>query len=133
MPKLIGNFLSRKESASYKVSKGAIMINRSAVTIKAKEPFLNWLKSLPDPAAVTLDEVNQDSNVYLLPECEVDDEQGDILAECYDLIFEEELASWWTVRKDWPPQRNLETFKKWFDIEFHSAVIDIVNAPIEDE
>ena len=109
------------------------MINRSAVTIKAKEPFLNWLKSLSDPPAVTLNEVNQDSNVYLLPEYEVDDEQGDIVAECYDLIFEEELASWWTVRKDWPPQRNLETFKKWFDIEFHSVVIDIVDAPLEDD
>ncbi len=53
--------------------------------------------------------------------------------ECYDLIFEEELASWWTVRKDWPLQRNLETFKKWFDIEFHSVVIDIFDAPLEDD
>jgi hypothetical protein len=109
------------------------MINRSAVTIKAKEPFLNWLKSLSDPPAVTLDEVNQDSNVYLLPEYEVDDEQIDILAQCCDLIFEEELASWWTVRKDWPSQRNLENFQKWFYIEFHSVVIDIVDAPLEDD
>jgi hypothetical protein len=68
------------------------MINRSALTIKAKEPFLNWLNSLPDPTAVTLVELNQDSNVYLLPEYEDDDKQGDILAQFYDLIFEEELT-----------------------------------------
>ena len=126
-------FTRKKESASYNVSKGAIMINRSALIIKAKKPFLDWLRSLPDPADVTLDYVNRDNNVYLLPEYELDDEQGNILAQCYELIFEEELEGWWIVREDWPPQRDLKTFKKWFDIEFHSVVINIVDAPLEDE
>jgi len=33
------------------------MLNRCVVTVKTKQPFLDWLKSLPDPADETLDGV----------------------------------------------------------------------------
>ncbi len=108
------------------------MINRSAVTVRARQPFLDWLKSLPDPADVTLAEVNREPHVYLLPEYGVDDEQEELLAAFHGLIFEERLEGWWTVREDWPPERDRETFKSWFDVEFHSVIHDLVDAPLED-
>jgi hypothetical protein len=43
-------------------------VNRSVIVVRAKEPFLQWLNSLPDPGKFTLDEVNQDSTTFLLPE-----------------------------------------------------------------
>ena len=45
------------------------MLNRSIIIIKAKEPFLSWLSSLPEPENnISLDEINFDNSVYLLPE-----------------------------------------------------------------
>ena len=105
------------------------MINRCAVTVRAKRPFLDWLRSLPHCAEVSLADVNRDPQVYLLPEYGHDDELADLLADYYDLIFEEELRCWWTDEKDWPAERDFETFDKWFEVEFRSGFLDLMDAP----
>ena len=110
------------------------MINRCAVTVRAKQPFMDWLTALPDPVKPTLELVNQDPSVYLLPEVDDLSEQEDLLAEFYDLIFEEELVGWWRVEDDWPQVRTLGLFMEWFDIEFHSMILDLVEEePLVDE
>jgi len=110
------------------------VLNRSIIIIKVKEPFLNWLRSLPEPEnKITIDEINFDNSVYLLPEYEMDDEREEILEDYYDIIFEDQLADWWTDSAIWPKTRNLSTFKKWFTIEFHSLVLDLVDLPLENE
>jgi len=109
------------------------MLNRCVVTVRAREPFLLWLHSLPDPTDITLDQVNQDSTVYLLPDYEDDDEQPRLLAQYYDLVFEDQLAGWWTDQRDWPEKRDLLLFTRWFDVGFHSVVIDLVDEPLWDE
>jgi hypothetical protein len=109
------------------------MINRCAVTIKAKEPFVKWLNSLPDALdiKIDIDRVNQETSVYLLQEYDYDDERESLLEHFYDLIFDEQLSSWWEAEEDWPARRTLSMFKQWFDVEFHSMVIDCVDAPLE--
>jgi len=109
------------------------MLNRSALIVKAKQPFLKWVLTLPDPANVTLKELNWDNTLYLLPEYTFESEEEEILAHYFDLIFEEELSGWWTNEADWPADRGLDTFKKWFDFEFQSMIVDIVDAPLTDE
>jgi len=92
------------------------------------------LSSLPEPENnISLDEINFDNSVYLLPEYEMDDEREEILADYYDIIFEDQLAAWWTDSAIWPKTRDLSTFKEWFDIEFHSLISDLVNLPLEYE
>lgn len=108
------------------------MINRSILIVRAKEPFVHWLKSLPDPFDISLEEINEDSTAYLLPDYSYDNEQDEILARFYEVIFEEQLDGWWTEESDWPPKRDFAMFSKWFDVEFHSLVIDLVDAPLED-
>jgi hypothetical protein len=112
---------------------GAIMINRSALIIRVKQPFLAWVKSLPDHADVALEEVNQDNTVYLLSDSSYYDDLDDILGQFYNLIFEDQLSGWWTDVADWPPNRDLAVFKEWFGVEFHSSVLDLVDAPLEDD
>ncbi len=46
------------------------MLNRCVVVVKAKLAMQKWLQSLPDRINLTLDEINQDSTVYLLPDYE---------------------------------------------------------------
>ena len=110
------------------------MLNRCVLIVKAKSPFLEWLQSLPDPADTTLDRINRDDTAaYLLPDYTYDTEQEEILAHYFDLIFEEQLAEWWPVPTDWPANRDLDNFKKWFSVEFHSMVIDLVDETLKDE
>ena len=109
------------------------MINRCAVTIRAKEPFLGWLLSLPDYDDLTLDQVNEETTTYLLPVYETDSEKTALLEQYFDLLFEEELAGWWMAKDDWPQKRSLEMFRSWFDVEFHSVVVDLEDAPLRDE
>ena len=109
------------------------MLNRSVAIIRGKEPFLKWVKSLPDSADVSIDIINQDNTAYLLPEIAYGFEEESLVERFYDLIFEEQLNGWWTEKNDWPKNRDRETFKKWFDVEFHSVVLDLVDAPLQDE
>jgi len=107
-------------------------IDRGLLTVRAKEPFIDWLHSLPDPDPVkyTLDEVNCDQSAYLLPEYEDDNKKESLLKKYFKQIFEEQLNGWWLDPAAWPSKRDLKTFKKWFDIEFHSVVFDLVDKPI---
>lgn len=105
------------------------MINRSILIVRAKQPFIQWLQSLPDPANVTIEQVNQDNASYLLPAYETDDERKTILRRYFDLIFGEQLAGWWQDETAWPSRRGLKMFMEWFDVEFHSVVLDLVDEP----
>ena len=42
----------------------------------------------------------------------------------YRQIFEIELDSWSTNKDTWPKKRSYALFRKWFEIEFHSEVLD---------
>ena len=48
-------------------------LNRSVLIIKAKEPFRQWINSFPDPDGITLEELNEDTTSYLIPEYDDDD------------------------------------------------------------
>ena len=109
------------------------MLNRCAVTIRAKEPLLAWLLSLPDYADLTLDQVNEETTTYLLPVYETEAEKDALLEQYFDLLFEEELAGWWMDKTHWPESRSLELFKRWFNVRFHSVVVDLEDAPLRDE
>ncbi|MFA7061309.1 MAG: hypothetical protein WC156_10885 [Pedobacter sp.] len=109
------------------------MVNRSIVIAMAKEPFREWLLSLPDPCDNTLEEINEDRTTYLIPEYEDDKQRDRALKKVFGGIFEAQLAEWWTREEDWPQKRDLRTFKKWFDLQFHSVVEDLVDDMLVDE
>ena len=106
-------------------------IDRSILIVRAKEPFLHWLHSLPDPARYTLEAVNDDRPGYLLPEYEDDKKKDGLLKKYFQQIFEEQLNGWWGDPEAWPSKRDLKTFKEWFEVEFHSVVFDLIEKPIQ--
>lgn len=111
------------------------MINRTALIVRAKEPFLQWLKSLPDPPEheMTLDSVNLESLVYLVPEIADDGDEDRVIELAYKTIFENELGGWWTDPNDWPEIKNREQFNEWFEVALHSCIEDLVGEPLIDE
>ncbi len=102
-------------------------VNRSVVVIKAKGAFLEWTNSLPDPlVGHTLTPLHDDCHVYLFPE-------WDTHAQREEFLFEQELWSWHRDERMFPRNRTLAMFREWFDVEFHSVVMDLVEGPILEE
>lgn len=54
-----------------------------------------------------------------------------MVAPYFAFIFEEELNAWHRVESDWPAQRDLDTFLAWFEVEYHSIVIDLVRGRVK--
>jgi hypothetical protein len=61
-------------------------INRTALIIKPKKPFFDWLKSI-DPEDDVLDDYMDDPDVYLLPDYEEIDQMENWLKKNFDAIF----------------------------------------------
>jgi hypothetical protein len=109
------------------------MLNRSAVTIKAKQPFIDWVLALPESEHVTRNDIDEDSTVYLLPDSFDDTTNDKLLQQFYQRIFEEQLSDWHTDEESWPKKRDVALFKKWFELEFHTVILDLVGDSLEDD
>jgi len=106
------------------------MVNRCVVTVRAKRPFREWLMSLPNQCDPSLEYINKDNTAFLLPEYARPSDQKELLREYFGDIFEEQLSGWSGDEGDWPENRDLPTFKKWFDVQFHSLVFDLADEPL---
>lgn len=106
-------------------------INRSLVILKPKQPFLDWAQTLDDgDEEFSLEQLAEDSIAYLIPELWQDSDQQSLLKSYYGVLFEEQLAGWWTDEDEWPKKRDLKMFLDWFKVEFHSLVFDLCEEPI---
>jgi len=100
-------------------------LNRAALVLYAKRPFLKWVNGLGAPP-LTLDELRKDPSVYLVPAFADDASTAQYLAREYDVFFREQLSSWWTDEADWPGNRTFKLFEQWFDYSVHDLVFDAV-------
>ena len=109
-------------------------VNRSAVTIRPKQPYLDWANSLPGPlTGVTLDQLRDDCPVYLVPQFPDNEKALAWVNQRFDDFFTYELWGWSTEEKDWPRKRTVKMFHEWFDVTIDSEVIDIGSGEIEVE
>lgn len=107
-------------------------LNRCAVVVAPKQPFLDWIRSVdPSNAHLTMEEIRGDPSIYLFPDCNFEHELLDYLKlSCVD-IFEQELESWDRVEEDWPKDRSFTTFERWFDYTTHWMIFDLTDEPLE--
>ena len=108
-------------------------VNRCAVSVRRKQLFADWINGLRDDqqGSVTMEELNQEPSVYLLPQWSFTNERDTLLEEYYDLIWEWELSLWYDDEDLWPSTAEFQDFLEWFDVEFHSFVTDLVDEPID--
>jgi len=110
------------------------MLNRSAIIIKYKKPFVDWVNS-SDPrksSNVELSELNQDNNIYLI-EIEEEHERKKWIKANHVVLLEHELYDWYTDPALWPKIRNLKLFNKFFSVEFHAVIFDTGTTPLEED
>lgn len=103
-------------------------VDRSVALIKPKQPFLDWLMNLPgSDLDIGLDQLSTDCTVILTPEFDEIEDALSFLDEAYSRIFELELTSWCEEPKLWPQARTIQLFWKWFEVDLHSTVVDMVD------
>ena len=111
------------------------MINRAAVILCYREPFIRWVNEADpykDNSKVVSEELKNDRTVYLV--CNEDGENIDgWISQNFQVLFENELEDWYTDESLWPKKRDRKTFDEWFDVEYHTVLIDTVEGPIEDD
>ena len=92
-----------------------MMLNRSAILIKYKQPAVDWLNEA-DPETekkLSAESVNSDRTVYLVRE-EAYEDLTEFLSENYRYFFENELFSWFSTEEHWPGELSYELFNRWF-------------------
>jgi len=109
------------------------MVNRGVLIVKAKEPFREWVSTLHSPDQITIKDINDDCTAYLIPEFDDDHERDRILKRIYPDIFNKQLFDWCMDEDRWPQKRTLTLFKKWFSLDFHSVVEDMVDGDLYTE
>ncbi len=107
---------------------GENYINRSAISLKPLQPFINWHDTIyPDSKfdELTFNEVN----IYLVNNSNYEDIEA-YLKKKFDRYFMMELDGWHTNKKEWPQRRNYKMFKEWFRIDISTAVYDLEKTPV---
>jgi len=99
------------------------MLNRGALIVRPKQPFVDWALGLDDSGMAPPFE--GEKTVYLVPDFEDPRQQEKVLEMVYEEVFENELWGWYTDEGGWPRDRTLAMFKEWFHIEMHSVVRDL--------
>jgi hypothetical protein len=65
-------------------------LNRSAIVVKPKQPFLDWLH-VADPTRRELTCLTP--TIYLIAECDTNEDVEEVLNDLWEEIFEEQLAA----------------------------------------
>ena len=107
-------------------------INRQVMVIKPKHPYVKWINSLPDmdDDPCIIDSMNDDCTAILLPHFDDRSASLKFLKKIYKQLFEIELEGWSTDENTWPKKRSFSLFCEWFQLEFHSEVLDFGAGPI---
>ena len=102
-------------------------INRSALLVRPKEPYLKWAEDLDDDSG-DAHSLRGETSVYLVAEDPEGRQESAALELYFREIFESELAVWYFDESAWPQNRDLKTFLAWFDVEAQSIVWDLDEA-----
>jgi hypothetical protein len=104
-------------------------INRTVITVKGKEPFVEWANSFDD-GGPTMDINELHSTAFLIPDKYDEFNFENFLKKNFKIIFESELESWMTDPDVWPKNRSYKIFKKWFEVRVSDMVIDLAKGSI---
>lgn len=111
-----------------------LTLNRSALVVIPKSPFLRWLHSVdPTSSELGLDNLREDPTIYLLDEYPDDAAAAAVVREVFAEIFEEQLAGWWQDPAVWPANRTFDLFCEWFEYQLYSELVDLSSEPLMGE
>jgi len=100
-------------------------VNRQVAILKPREPFLEWLKTHNIFQKSSREDIEKDATVFLIPEFDFKQDSDNYIHSIFPDLFEMQLNEWNLDEELWPKNRNYDLFNKWFDLSYHSIVIDL--------
>ena len=87
------------------------ILNRSAIVATPRQPFLDWLHGA-DPTShhISLRELVHEPRIYLIRECETDEDVDEGLRDLCEEIFTEQLDGWYGDPATWPKDLSFDVF-----------------------
>ena len=98
--------------------------NRSAILVTPKKPFKEWAELYNDETEEDLNERMKEKRTYLI-EWTFGEDFSKTLESYYLKIFEYELSMWNVYEHEWPQDRSVKNFKKWFNVILSVELIDM--------
>ena len=110
------------------------MLNRGAVMLRGKQPFVDWINSSAPKAAPEISEemLNQERTVYLISEEDAENIER-FIGWKYKELFRHELSEWNTDESTWPKRLAKAMFHDWFEVECHPVILDTVGTELYDD
>ena len=112
-------------------------LNRSAVLLRPTQLLLDWLLTVSPEfgESLTLEEVQEDTDVYLIPDESITGAKQAIryIEKHWKTLFEVLLEEWIVDESLWPEKRTLKLFREWFEPIYCGMVWDLARDPIEIE
>jgi hypothetical protein len=106
------------------------VLNRSAITITYKQPFIDWNNRLFPDMPMQVNTIGE-SKTYLINQ--IYDDAEKVIKKHYKEIFEEELEGICLDEEFWPEKRTFQLFNQWFTYEISDWVIDLSNQSMQSE
>ena len=101
-------------------------VNRSALIVTHRQPYLTWANSLDDDGPkLDITSPHYEPPIYLVNEIVDESDIQTVLKRHHTTIFENELAAWHLDPAAWPERRNFRTFQEWFDVTVSTMVLDL--------
>ncbi|MBZ9558188.1 MULTISPECIES: hypothetical protein [Modicisalibacter] len=111
------------------------LLNRSALSVKPTQAFVDWVNSLEPTVGeddLTLDDVDRESTVYLIPEMDTPEALQAYVRERYMDILENELRAWEEDTRQWPQTLDWPLFERFLNVEHSYLALDLEDEePIE--
>lgn len=109
-------------------------INRAALIVRPRQPYLDWAASLDEEAPELSRELVKRVSVYLVGEDPKEQAETAPLENYFERIFEMEFEAWSQDEQQWPPTPwTLAMFHEWFEAVGESLIVDLESSPIKTE
>ena len=107
------------------------IINRGFIIVRPTKLFWAWANQFneEDLEVEANDEI--EPNVYLITEDFFEIEP--IIEQNFKKIFRTELSMVTDIEEEWPEDRSMEIFEKWFRLELGSTVFDVEKSDLKGE
>ncbi len=60
-------------------------------------------------------------------------DSAELIADCWEWIFREQLNAWMRDPEPWPPELTQEMFREWFDCKVSTMVWDMLKGKIKSQ
>ncbi|MFP4418746.1 MAG: hypothetical protein ACOC41_07290 [Chitinivibrionales bacterium] len=108
-------------------------INRIAIVVKGRQPLVDWINQKVPDEKISLEDVRSDCNVLLIPDGYEHTEAIEMVEQNFEAVFLSEMEGWFHDETMWPKDITLTKFRKWFELEYHSVIFDVLEESIEKE